>query len=150
MEKCRYIALTDINPGHFPWTEKDDIQSLVRLLLYSNEIDIEGIILCSSCFLKHGGGSGAVKIVERMLDAYESVKPNLDRHAAGYPSAETLRQCVHLGISTFGEALGNGFGEEKYNSNPGVQCILAALEKEDPRPLWVGLWGGANTLAQAL
>ena len=34
MEKCRYIALTDINPGHFPWTEKDDIQSLVRLLLY--------------------------------------------------------------------------------------------------------------------
>lgn len=150
MEKCRYIALTDINPGHFPWTEKDDIQSLVRLLLYSNEIDIEGIILCSSCFLKHGGGSGALKIVERMLDAYESVKPNLERHAAGYPSAETLWQCVHLGIRAFGEALGNGFGEEKYNSNPGVQCILAALEKEDPRPLWVGLWGGANTLAQAL
>lgn len=150
MEKCRYITLTDINPAHFLWTEKDDIQSLVRLLLYSNEIDIEGIILCSSCFLKHGGGSRAVKIVKRMLDAYESVKPNLDCHAPGYPSAETLRQCVHLGIPEFGKALGDGFGEEKYNRNPGVQCILAALEKEDSRPLWVGLWGGANTLAQAL
>lgn len=58
-EKCRYIALTDVNPKHFPWTEKDDIQSLIRLLLYSNEIDIEGIVLSSSCFLKHGGGARA-------------------------------------------------------------------------------------------
>lgn len=55
-EKVRYIVLTDVNPGHFPWTEKDDIQSLVRLFLYSNEIDIEGIILSSPCFLKRGGG----------------------------------------------------------------------------------------------
>ena len=91
-----------------------------------------------------------MKIVERMLDAYESVKSNLNCHAPGYPLVKTLRQCVHLGIGVFGESLGDGFGEEKYNSNPGVQCILNALEKEDSRPLWVGLWGGANTLAQAL
>ena len=86
MEKSRYIVLTDINSRHLPWTEKDDIQSLIRLLLYSNEIDLEGIILCSSCFLKKGGGLPAIKLVHRILDAYAAVKSNLDCHASGYPS----------------------------------------------------------------
>ena len=35
-------------------------------------------------------------------------------------------------------------------SRPGSRLLLAALEKPDPRPLWVSVWGGANTLAQAL
>jgi len=28
--------------------------------------------------------------------------------------------------------------------------IIAAVDKDDPRPVWVTIWGGANTLAQAL
>jgi hypothetical protein len=28
--------------------------------------------------------------------------------------------------------------------------VLAAADKADPRPLWISVWGGANTLAQAL
>ena len=75
-EKVRYIVLTDVNPGHFPWAEKDDIQSLVRLFLYSNEIDIEEIILSSSCFLKRVGGKKAAKIVHRILDASDSKSPD--------------------------------------------------------------------------
>lgn len=150
MEKCRYIALTDVNSSRFPWVEKDDIQSLIRLFLYSNEIDIEGIVLCSSCFLKHGGGKGAKKIVDRILNAYGQVKRNLDCHADGYPPVGELRERVFCGIPAFGKAFNNGFGEEKYKNNPGVQCIVKALESQDSRPLWIGLWGGANTLAQAL
>lgn len=150
MDKCRYIALTDVNPSWLPWTEKDDIQSLVRLLLYANDIDIEGIVLCSSCFLKRGGGRGAQKIVKNMLDTYAAAKPNLDRHAPGYPEANVLRARVHSGIPAFGQAPGRGFAEEKYSNNPGVQCIIRAVDAPDPRPVWVGLWGGANTLAQAV
>lgn len=150
MEKCRYIALTDVNPGKLPWTEKDDIQSLMRLLLYANEVDIEGIVLCSSCFLKRGGGRGAEKIVQNMLDAYAAAKPNLDRHASGYPEADALRARVNIGIPAFGQAPGRGFAEKRYNNNPGVQCIIRAVDAPDPRPVWVGLWGGANTLAQAI
>lgn len=150
MEKCRYIALTDINPARFPWTEKDDIQSLMRLLLYANEVDIEGIVLCSSCFLKRGGGRGAEKIVQNMLDAYAAAKPNLDRHASGYPEADALRARVNIGIPAFGQAPGRGFAAKRYNNNPGVQCIIRAVDAPDPRPVWVGLWGGANTLAQAI
>lgn len=50
MNKARYIALTDINPG----IELDDVQSMHRLLLYANEIDIEGLVAVTSCFVKRG------------------------------------------------------------------------------------------------
>jgi hypothetical protein len=33
---------------------------------------------------------------------------------------------------------------------PGAEALLRAAERDDPRPLWVTVWGGANTLAQAL
>lgn len=56
-DKARYIVLTDINRG----IEQDDIQSLARLLLYSNDIEIEGLIACTSCFLKHGAKKGMSK-----------------------------------------------------------------------------------------
>ncbi len=113
MEKNRYIALTDINPSYLPWAEKDDIQSLIRLLLYTNEIDLEGIILCSSCFVKKGGGKRALALVRRILKAYGAVKPNLDRHSDGYPSMERLKKILCLGIPSYGRAPGDGFAGEK-------------------------------------
>ena len=145
-EKSRYIALTDINPG----PEIDDIQSLHRLLLYSNEIDIEGLIACSSCFLKHSKTSRNASIIHRLIDAYGSALPNLKRHADGWPDAEALHSVVYTGIPIFGKAFGKGFCEDRWNGNEGVQALLSAFQKDDPRPLWIGLWGGANTLAQAV
>ena len=41
----RVIILTDIE------ADPDDTQSLTRLLLYSNEIEIKGIIATTSCWL---------------------------------------------------------------------------------------------------
>ena len=35
-------------------------------------------------------------------------------------------------------------------STAGSRAVIAAMERDDPRPLWIALWGGANTLAQAL
>jgi hypothetical protein len=32
----------------------------------------------------------------------------------------------------------------------GAKAILVAADRNDPRPLWITVWGGANTLAQAL
>lgn len=150
MGKCRYIALTDINPSCLPRAEKDDIQSLIRLLLYTNEIDVEGIILCSSCFLKRGGGKQAAAIVSQILDAYDSIKSNLDHNSGGYPDTQRLRKVVHLGIPAYGQSPGRGFAEKRYQDNPGVQQIIRAVDASDPRPVWIGLWGGANTLAQAI
>ena len=44
--KPRVFILTDIN------NEPDDEQSLVRLLVYSNEFNIEGLVATTSCWLK--------------------------------------------------------------------------------------------------
>ena len=46
VEKHRLIVLTDIE------NEPDDGESIVRLLLYSNVIDIEGIIATTSVHMK--------------------------------------------------------------------------------------------------
>ncbi len=34
--------------------------------------------------------------------------------------------------------------------SPGSELIIAAVDKDDPRPVWVGCWGGANNVAQAI
>ena len=47
VEKHRLIVLTDIE------NEPDDGESIVRLLLYSNVIDIEGIIATTSVHMKN-------------------------------------------------------------------------------------------------
>ena len=38
----------------------------------------------------------------------------------------------------------------KGKDSPGSDLIIAAVDKDDLRPVWVGCWGGANTLAQAI
>ena len=43
-EKNRVIVLTDIE------ADPDDTQSLVRLLLYANQIDIKGLVATTSCW----------------------------------------------------------------------------------------------------
>jgi len=42
------------------------------------------------------------------------------------------------------EVVGEGFDTD------GSELIIEMLEKDDPRPLWVTVWGGPNVLAQAL
>ena len=145
-DRCRYIAITDINRG----PEIDDIQSMIRLLLYSNEIDIEGLIACSSCFLKKPNMARNTTILHRLIDGYGAVRSNLLCHADGWPDTAYLHSIVSDGIPVFGQGEGDGFAEPRWKDNAGVQAILSSLQRGDPRPLWIGLWGGANTLAQAL
>jgi hypothetical protein len=41
-----------------------------------------------------------------------------------------------------------GVGPDK--DSEGSDWIIRTLEKNDDRPLWISVWGGPNTLAQAL
>ena len=41
-----------------------------------------------------------------------------------------------------------GVGEGK--DSEGSDWIIKTLEDKDERPLWISVWGGVNTLAQAL
>ena len=132
----RVVVMTDIA------NEPDDQMSLVRFLLYSNQIEVEGLVATTSTWMK-----AAVRpdVIRTILDAYETVQPNLLKHAPGFPAAAALRDVVAPGQPAYGmAAVGAG------KSSPGAELILRATEKADARPLWVLAWGGTNTLAQAL
>jgi hypothetical protein len=134
--KQRLIVLTDIE------ADPDDSQSLVRLLLYANQIDIEGIVATTST---HQKSRVAPESIHAIIDAYGRVQPQLLKHEPGFPKPARLKAVVRSGRQLYG-MLGVGDGKD----SPGSDAIIKALEKNDTRPLWVAVWGGANTLAQAL
>lgn len=135
-DKNRVIILTDIE------ADPDDTQSLVRLLLYANVIDIKGIVATTSCWQKTRIAPESIK---KIIAAYDVVQPNLTKHGAGFPTGEILLSKVKNGIAAYGmEGVGKGKDSE------GSDWIIKTLEEQDERPLWISVWGGANTLAQAL
>jgi Cellulose-binding Sde182, nucleoside hydrolase-like domain/Cellulose-binding protein Sde0182, C-terminal domain len=135
-EPHRLIVLTDIE------ADPDDTQSLVRLLLYSDVIDIQGLIATTST---HKKASVAPESIGDVIRAYAKVRGSLVKHDPRYPPAEALQAMVKHGLAEYGMS-GVGPGKD----SEGSDWILQALEKNDDRPLWVTVWGGANTLAQAL
>jgi hypothetical protein len=134
--KHRVIILTDIE------ADPDDTESLVRLLLYSNEIEIKGIIATTSCWHKTLVNPESVR---RIVQAYGKVQPNLVKHDAAFPQVETINALIKQGIPEYGMS---GVGDSK--DSEGSAWLINELEKNDGRPLWVSVWGGSNTLAQAL
>jgi Protein of unknown function (DUF1593) len=135
-EKHRIIVLSDIG------NEPDDQMSLVRLLLYSNEIDIEGLVATTSTWQRT---KTSPEIIRQVVAAYGKVQPNLMLHARGWPTGAEMEARVSSGVAAYGMA-----GLEKAPLSDGTKALIAAADRDDPRPLWVSLWGGANTLAQAL
>lgn len=135
-EKNRILILTDIG------NEPDDSQSLVRFLVYSNEFDVEGIVATTSTWLRDKVNTD---MILKRIDAYEQVLPNLRKHAQGYPSAQALRDVVLPGRAGYGmDYVGAG------KSTPASALIIQSVDKQDVRPLWIAVWGGAVDLAQAL
>lgn len=134
--KQRVLVLTDIT------NEPDDQESMVRFLVYANEYDIEGIVATTSVYLRDKVRKDKI---EELIDAYEKVKGNLDKHATGYPSSKQLKALTKAHLPLYGMA---GVGEGK--DSEGSELIIAAVDKADSRPLWISVWGGANCLAQAL
>jgi hypothetical protein len=134
--RTRLVVLTDIA------NEPDDQMSMVRLLVYSNQFDIEGLVATTSTWMKRTVRPDVIRL---LLDAYEEVQPRLLEHQPGFPTAAALRQVVTTGQAGYGmAAVGPG------QTSPGAELIVRAADRPDPRPLWVTVWGGANTLAQAL
>ncbi|AFN75591.1 hypothetical protein MROS_2361 [Melioribacter roseus P3M-2] len=136
IQKKRLIVLTDIE------ADPDDTQSLVRLLLYSNEIDIKGLIATTSCWHTDRVNPESIK---RIINGYAKVRDNLLLHEKGFPEAEKLLQLVKSGLPLYGMS---GVGEGK--DSEGSDWIIKVLKEDDKRPLWIAVWGGVNTLAQAL
>jgi hypothetical protein len=132
----RTIVLTDIA------NEPDDQMSMVRFLVYSNEFDVEGLVAGTSTWMRNKVRPDVLRL---LIDAYEQVYSNLLEHASGFAPPAALRAVVVAGQTGFGM---QAVGPDKMSA--GAELLLRATDKADARPLWVLVWGGANTLAQAL
>lgn len=145
--RTRLVVLTDISSLTAGVAEPDDGESLIRLMLYANDFEIEGLIATSN--LGHGRKMRP-DLIRQVVDAYEKVRPSLLRHDPRYPPAETLRGVIKAGQKTAGPKLpvessvGEGLDTEASD------WIIRVVDRDDPRPVWVVIWGGSADLAQAL
>ncbi len=139
-QKPRLLITTDIGG------DPDDQQSLVRLMVYSNEFEIEGII--SSASGTQGELGVAVikpELVEEIIHGYGQVYLNLKKHDKNYPLPEKLLSLVKHGNPNRGwENVGEG------NDTQGSEFIIQAVDKKDKRPFNICIFGGQTDLAQAL
>jgi hypothetical protein len=134
--KPRVFILTDIE------NEPDDTMSMVRLLVYANHFDIEGLVATTSI---HQRNRVAPQRIRRIVEAYAKVRENLERHEPGFPTPARLLSVVSEGLPLYGmEGVGQG------KDSPGSELLIQAIGRDDPRPLWVPVWGGPSVLAQAL
>jgi hypothetical protein len=134
--KHRVLVLTDIE------NEPDDAQSMVRFLLYSNHFDVEGLIATTSQHLRDRTAEWRIK---EIVEAYGKVRDNLILHEPGFPTLAYLQSVILKGIPRYGMT---GVGPEM--DSEGSEWLIKVVDKDDDRPVWVTVWGGANTLAQAL
>lgn len=158
--KPRLVVLTDIGPGN---VEPDDQESMVRLLVYADRFEIEGLIACSGW--NSSGRAYPVAwldILKSTVDAYEKDLPNLMKRSGqtnflavdteskqqemGYwPSPAYLRSRTMLGSLKLGfKQLGDT------NNSAGSDFLIRLADEDDARPIWIATWGGANTFAQAV
>jgi len=136
----RLVVLTDIGG------DPDDQQSMVRLMLYSNEFDIEGLI-ASASGTPNELGKAVVKphLIKEIVEAYGKVRDNLLLHKPGYPAAEYLLARVKSGNPHRGlKFIGPG------HDTAGSDWIISVVDNADVRPINVAIWGGQTDLAQTL
>ncbi|MCF8224254.1 MAG: DUF1593 domain-containing protein [Bacteroidales bacterium] len=151
--KPRLVVLTDVST----W-ETDDSESLVRLLVHADLFEIEGLIFTTGWSLDVTR-EDFIDLIHDAIDAYEKDLSNLlkrsgqdgflkdeSRQYIGYwPSPEYLRERTMFGSTIRGiKFIGEG------NDSPGSKLIIEQADEEDDRPLWITVWGGGNTLAQAI
>lgn len=156
-KKIRTVITTD--------GEVDDQDSFIRLLMYSNEFHIEGLIYSSSQWHYKGDGKGTKMTSEmpstakrygertdlrwpgtdwmqQSIGRYAEVYNNLIKHDKAYPTPAYLKSVIKVGNIDFE-------GEMSVNTE-GSDMIKKILLDEKPGPVYLQIWGGTNTVARAL
>ncbi len=150
----RIIISSDFPPFPVTNSDPDDVQSMVRFLLYSNEFDVEGLIASAGTFKM----VAEKKNILAVLDEYDKVDENLRKHDPNYPAADVLRAVTFEGKgNNNGIKIQWGCGKQPYTeiigkakASEASNAIIAAADKDDPRPLWISVWGGPREVAQAI
>lgn len=139
--------------------EIDDRSSMIRFLLYNNDVELLAIIETNSVYQREG--HSRKDWYEKQLDAYEQVWPNLVVHDPDYPTAGEIRaksfvgdeDPEHLVVDRNSPARRPGskvqIMPDNWPDTPGSDRIVEILLEDDPRPVYIQAWGGGNTAARA-
>ena len=147
--------------------ELDDQNTLIRYLLYTNEIDTQAIIYQSSGVHWAGDGQGTLwavagreyssrnlcpctswrwkqgeRFMDDALDIYTQVYPNLKVHDAGYPAPELLKSRLLNGNIEFDGDLSK--------DTAGSNRVKELLLDDDPGLLYLMTGAGHSSIARAL
>ena len=151
-KKFRIIVSSDFPPFPVTNSDPDDVQSMVRFLLYANEFDVEGLIASAGTFSM----VAEKKNILAVLDEYDKVDENLRKHDPKYPTANALRAVTFEGKgNNNGIKIQWGCGKQpveeiigKGKDSEASNAIIAAADKPDSRPLWISVWGGPREVAK--
>ena len=110
----RVVIISDIG------NEPDDQMSFVRLLLYSNELDLEALIATTSTWQKTATHPETMRAI---VQAYGQVRSNLLLHAQGWPTAGELDRHIFAGQAAYGMA-----ATGKGKASAGSQALMKAIE----------------------
>lgn len=160
VEKPRVIITCD--------PELDDLNSLIRLVLYAPDMQLEGLVYASSQFHWKGDGKGTKwfvdgreytrnglnygpmeswrwnpeeRFIDDVVDAYKACYPNLKVHA-DYPAPDYMRSIVRWGNVEFDGDISK--------DSPGSDLIKEKILDNVPGKLFITAWGGCSTIARAL
>ncbi|MHA8051420.1 DUF1593 domain-containing protein [Aquirufa sp. ROCK-SH2] len=145
--------------------EIDDVDTFIRMLLYSNEYKVEGLVYSSSMWHYKGDDKGTLFTsememtkkmygaktslrwpgthwIQDLLQAYTQVYPNLILHQKNFPTPEYLKSLVKVGNIDF--------EGEMSKVTEGSEWIKNKLLDNNPTPIYLQAWGGTNTIARAL
>jgi hypothetical protein len=149
--------------------ELDDNNSLIRFLLYSSDLDVEGLVYASSGYHWKGDGKGTKwyvpgreyarfgldtcpctswrwakneRFINNAVDAYEKVYPNLKVHDPNYPLPALLKSKIRYGNIEFDGDISK--------DSPGSNLIKSLMLDDKPGKLYITAWGGQSTIARAL
>ncbi|MCX8157307.1 MAG: DUF1593 domain-containing protein [Verrucomicrobiae bacterium] len=153
-EKPRCVVVSDMT--------HDDGNSLIRMLYYANELDLEAITIAPQEPDHRWNSDAPWKKVQAILDAYAKVYDRLKAHDPAYPTPEYLRRITKRGHGalpiiwlTKGHKVDDWIGEGRTpNGQPkdseASDFLVEVLLRDNPRPLYVGLWGAPLVFSQAL
>ena len=149
--------------------ELDDLNSMIRFLLFSTDYQVEGLIYASSQFHWKGDGQGTKfympnreysrngidfgpmesyrwdpneRFIDDVVAAYKEAYPNLKKHDPSYPTPAYLKSKIRVGNVEF---------EGDFSKDtPGSELIKAVILDEGTEPVYINAWGGCSTIARAL
>jgi len=141
--------------------ELDDVNTVIRAVLYNNDFKLEGLVYASATIHWKGDGKGTTQYnagrgqqtshrwptgddrwIDAIVDGYAKVYANLRVHNPGYMTPAELKSKVKWGNVEFA----GDYSKDTDGSN----LIKSLLLDSVPGPLFVTAGGGQSTIARAV